>query len=138
MFAIVREPVDPRALEAAVRRDGDGGVVTFLGVVRDVANDGRAVRGLEYEAHETLAVAEFAAIAAEAAGTFGDVLLAIVHRVGSLRTGEIAVAVCAASRHRGTAFDACEFAIDAVKARAPIFKKEFYVDGGAEWISNAC
>jgi molybdopterin synthase catalytic subunit len=138
MFAVGPHAIDPRALEAAVRRDGDGGIATFLGVVRDVSGDGRPVLGLEYEAHDEIAIAEFEAIAHEAIERFGDVRLAIAHRVGPLRIGEIAVAVCAASRHRAAAFDACEYAIDALKARAPIFKKELYADGDARWVENAC
>jgi molybdopterin synthase catalytic subunit len=138
VFAVIREAIDPRALEAAVRRDGDGGIVTFLGVVRDAAGDGRAVTGLSYEAHETLAVAEFEAIARDAVAAYGAVRLAIVHRVGDLDVGEIAVAVCAASRHRRAAFQACEFAIDALKVRAPIWKKEHYTGGESLWVANDC
>jgi molybdopterin synthase catalytic subunit len=132
------EPIDVRALEAAVRTDACGGIVTFLGVVRERANDGREVTGLEYEAHEQMAVAEFEAIAGEVAQKLPDVRLGIVHRIGALDIGEIAVAVCAAAPHRGEAFDACEYAIDALKARAPIWKKERYADGTGEWIENAC
>ena len=55
MFAVVKEAIDPRALESAVRTDSSGGIVTFLGVVRDRANDGEAVSGLSYEAYESMA-----------------------------------------------------------------------------------
>lgn len=133
MLAIVREPIDPRALEAAVRTERCGGVVTFLGVVRERSDDGRAVTGLSYEAYDAMALAEFEAIADEARERFGDVRLAIVHRVGELAIGDVAVVVCAASAHRAAAFDACEYAIDALKARAAIWKKERYADGTAEW-----
>ncbi|MGC1381240.1 MAG: molybdenum cofactor biosynthesis protein MoaE [Candidatus Baltobacteraceae bacterium] len=135
MFAIQREPIDARALERAVRA-GDGGVVTFLGVVRDRSDDGRTVRGLSYEAFEPMAVAEFEAIDGEARERFGPVRLAIVHRVGELAVGEIAVAVLAAAPHRGAAFDACEYAIDQLKRRAPIWKKEHYADGSDVWRAN--
>jgi molybdopterin synthase catalytic subunit len=138
MFTIGTAAIDPRTLEAAVRTDACGGVVTFLGVVRERAQDGRDVTGLSYEAHEEMALAEFARIAQEAAQRFGDVHVAIAHRVGDLRIGEIAVAVAAASAHRAAAFDACEYAIDELKARAPIWKKEHYTSGEAAWISNAC
>jgi molybdopterin synthase catalytic subunit len=138
VFAIVREPIEPAALEAAVRGPAYGGVASFLGVVRERADDGRAVDGLEYEAYDAMAVAEFEAIASEARSRFGDVTLAIVHRTGRLAIGEIAVAVVAASVHRAAAFDACEYAIDEVKSRAPIWKKERYVDGEERWKSNAC
>ena len=132
MFAIVRGPIEIRALEAAVRR-GDGGVVTFLGIVRETADDGRPVHGLYYEAFEPMAVREFETIAAEARGRFGDIALTIVHRVGELTVGEISVAVLAAAPHRAAAFDACRYAIDQLKERAPIWKQERYADGAARW-----
>lgn len=138
MRAIQNEPIDPRALENAVRTDACGGVVTFLGVVRERAHDGRAVSGLEYEAHESMALAEFEAIEREVTQRLPDVRIGVIHRVGALAVGEIAVAVCAAAPHRGDAFDACEYAIDQLKARAQIWKKERYADGTGEWVENAC
>lgn len=135
---IVSESIDPRALEAMVRTDECGGIVTFLGVVRERAADGRLVTGLSYEAHDEIALAEFGVIADEVAARFSTMRLGIVHRVGDLRVGEIAVAVCAASPHRAAAFEACAYAIDQLKARAPIWKKERYADGTGEWIANSC
>ena len=132
MYAIVRDPIDPRALERAVR-PGDGGVATFLGIVREIAGDGRPVTGLWYEAFDAMAIREFETIASEARERFGDVTLAIVHRVGELRVGEISVAVLAAAAHRAAAFDACRYAIDQLKSRAAIWKQERYADGGAVW-----
>jgi molybdopterin synthase catalytic subunit len=132
LHRIVHEPIDPQDLEQIVRT-GDGGVVTFLGVVRGDAQDGRAVSALWYEAHEVMALEEFAAIAREARERFGDVQVAIVHRVGEVGVGEIAVAVLAAAAHRAEAFDASEYAIDELKRRAPIWKKERYADGGDAW-----
>jgi len=138
VFSIVRDPIDPRAVEASVRSDACGGVVTFLGIVRELSDDGRRVTGLSYEAYEPMALAEFDVIANEARDRFGDVRLAMVHRVGDLTIGEIAVVVVAASAHRGDAFGACQYAIDQLKARAAIWKKEHYVDGMGEWRANAC
>ena len=107
--------------------------MTFLGVVRDTADDGKHVSALGYEAFETMALREFEAIAGEARDRFGDVRMAIVHRVGEVRVGEISVAVLVAAAHRRAAFEACSYAIDQVKRRAPIWKQERYVDGTAEW-----
>lgn len=135
MLLIAREPIAVRDLEAVVR-PGDGGVVQFLGIVRDTSDDGRSVTGLSYETFEAMAVAEFRTIALEARERFGDVALAIVHRVGELAVGEIAVAVVAAAPHRGPAFEACRYAIDEVKRRAPIWKKEHYTGGAAQWRAN--
>jgi molybdopterin synthase catalytic subunit len=129
MFAITRDAIDPRAVEASVHGDAQGGVVTFLGIVRERASDGREVSGLSYEAYDEMAVAEFERLAKEVRDRYGEVELAIVHRVGELRVGEIA--------HRAAAFDACEYAIDELKQRAPIWKKEHYVEGDAAWIRAA-
>jgi molybdopterin synthase catalytic subunit len=135
VFRIVSEPIDVESLRQVVR-PGDGGVVTFLGAVREDADDGRAVSSLWYEAHETMAIREFESIANEARVRFGDVRLAIVHRIGDVAAGDVAVAVLAAAAHRGTAFDACRYAIDELKRRAPIWKKEQYADGAAQWRSE--
>ena len=137
-FAVVDSAIDVAALESATRSDACGAVVTFSGIVRERADDGRGVNGLSYEAYEPMALAEFALIADEARERCGDVRIAIVHRVGELRIGDIAVVVVAASPHRAQAFDACEYAIDEVKRRAPIWKKEHYLEGDGEWISNDC
>lgn len=138
MAAIVRESIDVGALARSVRTDACGAVVTFAGVVRERSDDDRAVTGLSYEAHETMALAEFDRIAGEARERFGPCEIAVTHRVGELRIGEVAVAVAVGSAHRAQAFDACEYVIDELKARAPIWKKEHYVNGGGEWIANDC
>lgn len=132
MFRIVAAAIDVEALREVVRRS-DGGVVTFFGAVREDADDGRRVSALWYEAHESMAVREFEQIANEAREKFGDVRIAIVHRIGELRVGEVSVAVLAAAPHRGAAFDACRYAIDELKRRAPIWKKERYAVGTAQW-----
>jgi molybdopterin synthase catalytic subunit len=137
VLRISREPIDPRQLEDAVRTSDAGGVVTFLGVVRRHADDGRLVDALTYEAFERMAVAEFVSIAQEASDRFGAGRIAIVHRIGDLAIGEIAVAVAASATHRKAAFEACEYAIDEVKRRAPIWKKEHFVDGMPQWKANA-
>ena len=136
MFKLVRNPIDPSSLEAIVS-PGDGGVVTFVGVVRDAASDGRLVSALSYEAFEPMAVTEFEKIAEEARERFGDLRLAIVHRIGDVRPGDVSVAVLAAAVHRAAAFEACRYAIDELKRRAPIWKQERYVGGDARWIAGA-
>jgi molybdopterin synthase catalytic subunit len=135
-FAVVDAPIDRQALEALVRADTDGALVTFCGIVRERADDGRAVTGLSYEAHAQMAEAEFAVIADEARERFGDCNAAIHHRVGDLGVGDVAVIVAVASVHRTVAFDACRYIIDALKSRAAIWKRERYTDGTGEWREN--
>lgn len=137
MFAIVTEPIDVAAVEGAVREAGNGGVVSFVGIVRDRADDGRLVDGLSYEAHAAMAVACFEGIADELRARHGPLTMAIVHREGDLCVGDVAVAVAVAAPHRAAAFAACAEAVDALKARAPIWKRERYRDGTARWRENA-
>jgi molybdopterin synthase catalytic subunit len=138
MFAIVESAIDISALAQIVRTDACGAIVTFAGIVRERSDDDKPVTGLSYEAHAAMAVMEFERIAAEARERFGPCEIAVQHRTGELRVGEIAVGVAVASPHRGEAFDACEYVIDELKRRAPIWKKEHYVDGSGHWKENAC
>ena len=117
-----------------VRRAGDGAVVLFVGTVRD-HHRGRAVTHLEYHAYAELAEAELARIEQEAVSAAGASRVAVVHRTGRLELGEISVAVAAAAAHRPAAFAACRFAIEALKRRVPIWKKEFG-EGGAWWVEG--
>jgi molybdopterin synthase catalytic subunit len=137
LACLVDREIDVAAVEAAVCCDGCGGIVTFLGVVRDRADDGAAVSGLVYEAFEPMAIAEFEAIATEVRERFGALRVAIVHRLGTLAVGDVAVAIAVSAEHRGVAFEACEYAIDELKRRAEIWKKERYADGSERWKPNA-
>jgi molybdopterin synthase catalytic subunit len=131
--ALVRRPIDPAALLGEVHRFGNGGAVLFVGTVRDV-NDGRSVTGMDYAAYEAMAAREVTAIANEAVERFGTVDVVVEHRLGSLEVGETSVAVAAAHRHRGPAFEAARYVIEELKRRVPVWKLEHYVDGTREWV----
>jgi molybdopterin synthase catalytic subunit len=135
MLAIVDTPIDPRAVEAAVAWPGAGAVLSFLGVARD-SFEGRAVVALEYEAYPEMAVPVMEEIAAEVAARWPGARLAIVHRTGRLAIGEASVVISVATAHRGACYEASRYAIDALKARVPVWKKEVYADGAA-WKANA-
>jgi molybdopterin synthase catalytic subunit len=137
MVEITDKPLELAPLIADVRADDCGAIVAFLGVVRATADDGRVVDGLTYEAYPVMALPEMEAIAAETESKFGGAHVAIVHRVGELAVGEPSVAIVVAAPHRGVAFDACEYAIDELKTRVPIWKKEHYASGEAAWRENA-
>ena len=136
-YEITREPLDPRSLLDAVRSDECGAIVTFLGVVRVMGDGDRPVDGLAYEAYPEMALPEMRAIGAEASTRFGEARVAIAHRIGDLGLGEVSVAIAVASKHRAVAFDACEYVIDELKQRVPIWKRENYRDGEARWRPNA-
>jgi len=137
VIALSAEAIDAEALVRAVKTDAHGGVVTFLGTTRETSpGDPRPVEALDYEAYDAMALAEMRVIAAETRERFGPLGIAMVHRTGRVALGEPSVAVVVAAPHRGAAFDACRYAIDALKSRVPVWKREQYRDGGTAWIAN--
>jgi molybdopterin synthase catalytic subunit len=134
MIQITNESINPDDVLARVGDDGSGGVVLFLGKTRDHSR-GEQVVGLEYEAYESLALKQMEKIAAEVHQRWPIRAIAIVHRIGYLKVGEVSVAIAVACAHRGEAFEACRFAIDALKKTVPIWKKEFRPDGSF-WVEG--
>ncbi len=126
------EPLSLQDVVAAVEGADQGGVVTFTGVVRRHGQQPRVQR-LEYEAYQAMAEDVLRAIAAEIERERPGARVAIHHRIGVLLVGEIAVAIAASAPHRAEAFAACRDAIDRLKERAPIWKKEIGEDG-SEWV----
>jgi len=122
--------------EVVARVDGPdaGGVVSFVGNVRNHAR-GHQIEHLEYEAYPEMAEREMGKIADEASEKWPGTRVAIAHRVGRLEIGDAAVVVVAASAHRDAAFLACRFAIDTLKIRVPIWKREVATDG-AYWVDD--
>ncbi len=130
---ISAEPVTIDAAVAAVAGGDAGAVVTFAGIVRRRGHHLPDVVRLEYEAYREMAEAVLAEIAEEIAREWPGVRVAIHHRTGALAVGDTAVAIAAASMHRAPAFEACRAAIDRLKLRAPIWKKEIGESGEA-WV----
>ena len=134
VFVEVTDAVlDPAALEARVERPEMGAVVTFRGNVRN-HNRGREVDDLEYEAYRPMAERQPRKIGEEAVERW-NCRMAIQHRVGRLEVGESSVLVVAACAHRADAFEACRYAIDTLKERVPIWKREVWKDGEV-WIEG--
>jgi molybdopterin synthase catalytic subunit len=132
-FALSPTPFDTATLRARLLDARVGAYASFEGWVRQ-ENEGRAVRGLRYEAHETLAQREGDAILAETIARFDILDAACVHRTGDLAIGELAVWVGVTAAHRDAAFAACRHLIDALKSRVPIWKHEHYADGSSDWL----
>ena len=133
-FRFSRAPIEVAALRAALADPACGGYAAFEGWVRD-HNEGQRVEHLEYEAYEPLAVREAERIVAEAVARFGVSHACCAHRVGDLRTGELAVWVGVSAPHRDEAFRACRYIIDEIKHRLPIWKKEHYAGGDSGWVN---
>lgn len=133
-FRVSHEPIDVTAFRSALVDPACGACVQFEGWVRN-HNEGRAVLRLEYEVYEPLAVREGERIIDEAIDRFGVTRAAAIHRAGLMELTEAAVIVGVSAPHRGEAFEACRYIIDQLKIRLPIWKKEHYADGDAEWVN---
>jgi molybdopterin synthase catalytic subunit len=132
---LTRDPIDvPRLLHEA-RRTDCGAIDLFLGTTRD-HHDGRRVVRLAYEAYEAMAVTVLAAIEREVAEQFEIAGCRIVHRLGEVPPAEASVAIVVVAGHRAAAFEACRRAIDEVKRRAPIWKREHFADGDSAWVEG--
>lgn len=131
---VSERPLSLDAAIAAVRGPDAGGIVVFLGTVRD-ASRGKRVRHLEYEAYPEMAEAKMREIGAALEREHMPLRLALHHRVGDLAIGDVAVIIVAAAPHRDAAFAAARCAIDELKRVVPIWKKE-YTDDGAVWIED--
>ncbi len=130
-FGLTDAPIPARLLDANLAA---GAVATFVGFVRN-HNEGRPVLRLEYEAYPELAQKEGERIVAEALGRFPILDARCVHRTGVLELGEAAIRAEAAGAHRAEAFRACEWIVEEIKRRVPVWKKERYADGDSGWVN---
>jgi molybdenum cofactor synthesis domain-containing protein len=128
-------PITAAEVEAEVRRAAAGAVVTFEGRVRD-HDHGRAVTSLLYESHPEADLILREAIA-QAQGLPGVLAAASLHRVGELAIGDLAFVAAVSAAHRGEAFAACAWLVDAVKEQLPVWKLQRFADGSQEWVNCA-
>jgi molybdopterin synthase catalytic subunit len=133
MIRLTTDAINYAALTESVCRPECGGVVLFLGTVRDLT-DGRVTVALEYEAYSAMAEKKLAEIEQETRRRWPVGEMALVHRLGRLDVGEVSVAAAVSCPHRAEAFEACRFAIDRLKELAPIWKQENWADGSTEWV----
>ena len=132
---LVHGPLDIEGTVARIGAPDVGAVVTFLGTVRDHAEDLDGVVRLEYSAYEEMAARELALIADEIRAAHPEVRgLALLHALGELAVGAHTILVAASSPHRAEAFAACRDALEAVKERVPVFKREVTADGAHRWV----
>jgi molybdopterin synthase catalytic subunit len=124
VLAITGDPFDVGFHIDAIKRRTTGAVVTFVGVVRD---DG--IESIEVEAYEEVALGDLHDIREEAARLFDLQEVTILHRTGSLRVGEDILLIAVAAGHRKEAFAGCEYILERIKERAPIWKREILEDG---------
>src|SRR5215475_3917427 len=123
MTRLTHEPIDYHALTESVRSPHCGAVALFLGTVRDLTGEQVTVY-LDYEAYAPMAERKMAEIEAEVRRRWPVGEVAMAHRLGRLAVGDVSVAVAVSAPHRGQAFDASRYAIDALKELVPIWKRE--------------
>jgi molybdopterin synthase catalytic subunit len=128
MITLTHEPIDPGACIRAIQNRRIGGIVIFLGVVRD--DD---ILSIELESHEEAALKELEKIRDEAESVFDIKSADIIHRVGKLSIGDPIVLIVVGAAHRKEAFRACEYIIDRIKETVPIWKKE-ETKYGSRWV----
>jgi len=133
-FRLTHGPVNLTSVVVEVVDEQAGAIATFLGTVR-AQSRGREVIALEYEAYEEMAEEVMAEIAAELVSRYELCKVAMSHRLGRVEVGETSVAIAVSAPHRQDALAACADAIEALKSRVPLWKKELYV-GGEEWIGK--
>jgi molybdopterin synthase catalytic subunit len=134
-FEITTQPISLDEVAQRVSAPDRGGITLFAGTVRGVTGE-TATDYLEYEAYAEMAEPGLESIAAEAQARWPEITaISIIHRVGRLEVGDIAVVVAVAAAHRRDTFDACRYVIDRIKQKAPIWKKEVGSDG-AVWVEG--
>ena len=131
---VTDRPLDLAAHEAAVADRRAGAVVSFQGVVRD-HDHGRGVVALDYEAHPSAAEV-LAEVARDVAGDPAVYAVAVSHRIGALRVGDVALAASVSTAHRAAGFAACARLVAEVKRRLPVWKRQEFVDGTDEWVNS--
>ena len=134
MIEMTTSEIRPDELRARLFDPAAGAYCAFEGWIRN-ENEGHAVKRLEYEAYEPLAITEGQAILAEAQTRFPHLRAHCVHRTGMLEIGDCAVWVGVSAPHRDEAFLACRYIIDQLKVRLPIWKKEYYASGHSGWVN---
>ncbi|WP_395885330.1 molybdenum cofactor biosynthesis protein MoaE [Curtobacterium pusillum] len=130
---VVDRQITVDEVSTVVATDQDGAVVTFAGVVRD-HDGGKGVTALGYERHPS-AGDVIADVARTIAAAHPEVRIAVLHRVGALVVGDVALAAAVSSGHRAEAFAACGALVDLVKERVPIWKHQQFTDGSDEWVA---
>jgi len=129
MIEVTEIPLSPEKIVEKVKSSGSGCVVTYVGLIRD-QSQGRPVLSVEYQDLDGSATSTLQALADEAGHRWPVENIAISHRIGKLKVGEINLVVAVASAHRQEGFAACQYIIDQFKERLPTQKIEKYLDEG--------
>jgi len=134
LISITEKPIDTNKLLNFVSDQSSGASVLFTGTVRD-HNEEDKVSKLHYEAYQEMAEKILQEIENKIHTKWKINKFIAIHRTGTLKVGEVSVAVAVSAEHRKEAFEACKFGIDSIKEKAPIWKKEF-AESKTEWLEG--
>lgn len=134
LVAISDEPLSVDSVLASLEDPTAGGLVLFVGRVRD-HDHGQGVAGLSYSAHPS-ALERLQDVCDRLATEYDVTGVSAVHRVGDLDIGDLAVVVATTAGHRGSSFEASRALIDTLKAEVPIWKHQRFADGSDEWVGS--
>ena len=134
MIEVTTKPISPELVVSKVKTDSSGCVVTYVGLIRNYSR-GKPVLSVEYEDVTGKAEDRLREMADEIKQKWPLENVAICHRIGKLKVGDINLVVAIASGHRGEGFAACQYAIDRFKQKLPTRKKETYQDGSV-WVEE--
>jgi len=134
MIEITEKAISPESVVSRVKTDSSGCVVTYIGLIRNYSR-GKSVLYVEYEDIEGQGERRLREIASEIQQKWPLNNVAICHRCGKLKVGDINLVVAIASAHREDGFAACQYAIDQFKQKLPTRKKETYQDGSV-WVEE--
>ncbi|WP_303981257.1 molybdenum cofactor biosynthesis protein MoaE [Niallia circulans] len=133
-FEIMDRPINLQEVIDKVVRRNAGAITTFIGTVREMTA-GKKTLFLTYEAYVPMAAKKLAQIGEEVKAKWGDIDIAITHRIGKLEISDVAVVIAVSTPHRKDAYEANQYAIERIKEIVPIWKREHW-ESGEEWIGN--
>ena len=133
MVELTRDPIDAQGVLREVQSTQAGAVVLFLGTVRELTA-GKQTASLDYEAYSEMAIRQLHGLIDEAETRWPVQRAGVIHRLGHLELGDIAVAVAVSCPHRREAFESGQWIMDRIKEVVPIWKKENWADGSTEWV----
>ena len=129
----ITDNIDTTDAVAFVQSEESGGIVTFIGTVRNQTQQKKVIK-LVFECYEPMAILEMEKIAVQMGAKWHVQRVAMLHVTGEKLPGEVVVVIAVAAPHRAAAFEACQYAIDTLKETVPIWKQEFFEDG-AVWVA---
>lgn len=135
MICVKKRKVNIENILKRVKKDSCGAVLFFVGTVRN-ENYGKKVKGIEYECYRPMAENELRKIREELIKKYGLGECVIIHRIGRMKVGEISLVVAISSPHRKEGERALIEAVELIKKRVPVWKKEFFSDGSHAWVKG--